>query len=215
VEKAIRVEPVPPVDDAKGQTWAEIVANAHKATQGGITLAVTNTVRSARDLHTALERLKKNDPTLEGVDLRLVHSRFRGAERRQWTTEFLAREHCKPGSNRIIVATQVVEAGVDISADALVTELAPWASLAQRFGRCARYGGSGQIIIIDRRHTDESANRSDAEERSSKRAEAYRKTALPYELAEIEAAAKAIMLLNGAASSRILSIPSSGRKLKP
>ena len=204
VEKAIRLEHVPAADDAKGQTWAEIVANAHKATQGGITLAVTNTVRSARDLHTALARIKKNDPTLEGMDLRLVHSRFRGAERRQWTTEFLAREHCKSGSNRIIVATQVVEAGVDISADALVTELAPWASLVQRFGRCARYGGSGQIIIIDRRHTDESANKLDAGERYSKRAEADRKTALPYELAEIEAAAKAIMLLNGAADPSAL-----------
>jgi CRISPR-associated endonuclease/helicase Cas3 len=204
VEKAIRIEHVPAVDDAKWQTWAEIVVNAHRATQGGITLAVTNTVRSARELHTTLSRFKKNDPLLGGVDLRLVHSRFRGAERRQWTSEFLLREHCKPGSNRIIVATQVVEAGVDISADALVTELAPWASLVQRFGRCARYGGSGQIIIIDRRHTDESADKLDAEERSSKRAEADRKTALPYELAEIEAAAKAIMLLNGAADPSAL-----------
>ena len=105
------------------------------------------------------------------------------------------------------MATQVVEAGVDISADALVTELAPWASLVQRFGRCARYGGRGQIIIIDRRHTEESANKLDAEdneERSSKRAEADRKTALPYELAEIEAASKAIMLLNGAADPSAL-----------
>jgi CRISPR-associated endonuclease/helicase Cas3 len=208
VEKAIRVEHVPAFNDAKAQTWADIVAKTHKATQGGITLAVTNTVKSARELHAVLAaRFKKNDPLLGGVDLRLVHSRFRGAERRQWTTEFLAREHCKPGSNRIIVATQVVEAGVDISADALVTELAPWASLVQRFGRCARYGGSGQIIIIDRRHTDESANKLDAEdneERSGKRAEADRKTALPYELAEIEAAAKAIMLLNGAADPSAL-----------
>jgi CRISPR-associated endonuclease/helicase Cas3 len=207
VEKAIRVQHVPAFNDAKGQTWAEIVVNAHKATQGGITLAVTNTVRSARELHTALARFKKNDPLLGGVDLRLVHSWFRGAERRQWTTEFLTREHCKPGSNRIIVATQVVEAGVDISADALVTELAPWASLVQRFGRCARYGGSGQIIVIDRRHTDESANKLDAEdseELSSKRAEADRKTALPYELSEIEAAANAIMLLNGAADPSAL-----------
>src|SRR6185312_11256795 len=143
VEKAIRVENVPAFEAAKAQTWADIVAKTHKATQGGITLAVTNTVKSARELLAVLAaRSKKSDPLLGGVDLRLVHSRFRGAERRRWTTEFLAREHCKPGSNRIIVATQVVEAGVDISADALVTELAPWAALVQRFGRCARYGGS-------------------------------------------------------------------------
>jgi CRISPR-associated endonuclease/helicase Cas3 len=207
VEKTIRVEHVPAVDDAKAQTWADIVANSHKANQGGITLAVTNTVRSARDLHTALARLKKKDTLLDGVDLRLVHSRFRGAERRQWTTEFLAREHCKSGSNRIIVATQVVEAGVDISADALVTELAPWASLTQRFGRCARYGGRGQIIVIDRRHSDESAkkiNAKDDQERASKRTEADRSTARPYELAEIKAAAKAIILLKGAADPSAL-----------
>ena len=38
------------------------------------------------------------------------------------------------GVDRIIVATQVVEAGVDISATTLVTELSPWSSLVQRFG---------------------------------------------------------------------------------
>ena len=35
VEKTIRVEHVPAVDDAKAQTWADIVANSHKATQVG------------------------------------------------------------------------------------------------------------------------------------------------------------------------------------
>ena len=42
--------------------------------------------------------------------------------------------------DRIIVATQVVEAGVDVSAHTLITELAPWPSLVQRFGRCNRRG---------------------------------------------------------------------------
>ena len=53
--------------------------------------------------------------------------------------------------DRIIVATQVVEAGVDISARTLVTELAPWASLVQRMGRCNRTGddGPGQVFWID------------------------------------------------------------------
>ena len=30
-----------------------------------------------------------------------------------------------------------------------MTELAPWPSLVQRFGRCARWGGEGQVIVID------------------------------------------------------------------
>ncbi len=202
VEKTIRIEAVPVADDDKAKAWANIVTKSHEATQGGITLVVTNTVKSALALHTALKTLKKDGDLPESVDLRLVHSRFRGAERRQWATEFLSREQCKPGANRIIVATQVIEAGVDISADSLVTELAPWASLVQRFGRCARYGGKGQIVVVDRRHSDESAQKIKAKEdaeRTNKRDEADRTTALPYQLAEIEAAAEAITLLRGAA----------------
>ncbi len=38
------------------------------------------------------------------------------------------------------MSTQVIEAGVDISATTLITDLAPWSSLVQRFGRCNRYG---------------------------------------------------------------------------
>ena len=53
--------------------------------------------------------------------------------------------------DRIIVATQVVEAGVDISAHTLITELAPWPSLVQRFGRCNRRGeyDDAEIVWID------------------------------------------------------------------
>jgi CRISPR-associated endonuclease/helicase Cas3 len=40
----------------------------------------------------------------------------------------------------ILIATPAIEAGVDISAQNLFTELAPWSSLVQRFGRCNRYG---------------------------------------------------------------------------
>lgn len=201
VEKSIRVEHIPAADDPKAQRWAGIVASTH---EGGITLAVANTVKSAVALH---EELKKTNGLPESVDLRLVHSRFRGAERREWANEFLGREHCQPGQNRIIVATQVVEAGVDISADALVTELAPWASLVQRFGRCARYGGKGHILVIDRRHSDESSKRIKVDndtERAKKHEDDDRKVARPYELAEINAAAEAIDLLGGAADPSAL-----------
>jgi CRISPR-associated endonuclease/helicase Cas3 len=69
----------------------------------------------------------------------------------------LSRTSCVPGVDRIIVATQVVEAGVDISAGCVITELAPWPSLVQRFGRCARYGGSGTAIVVDRGRDEKSA----------------------------------------------------------
>ena len=193
--KSIRIETIPVAEDPKAQKWAKLVADVHAR---GVTLIVTNTVKSAVALHGELKKRKRND-----TDLRLVHSRFRGAERRKWNSEFLDRSHCSPDQDRIIVATQVVEAGVDISAEALVTELAPWASLVQRFGRCARYGGKGQIVVVDRRHTDETArklNGQDDEERSRKRQDADRATARPYDLAELEAAAEAIRKLQGVAS---------------
>ncbi|AAL62539.1 helicase, probable [Pyrobaculum aerophilum str. IM2] len=41
-------------------------------------------------------------------------------------------------SAEIVVATQVVEAGVDIDSDLLITDIAPFPNLIQRFGRVAR-----------------------------------------------------------------------------
>lgn len=133
---------------------------------GRITLVVCNTVERASRTFDALTKL--------GVtkDVRLVHSRFRPHERARWKADFLGRDACSKDVDRIIVATQVVEAGVDISATALVTELAPWSSLVQRFGRCARYGGSGTVLVVDRGRDE--------------------KTAPPYSPNELEAAKWAI-----------------------
>ena len=52
----------------------------------------------------------------------------------------------------IVVATQAVEAGVDISATVLFTELAPWPSMVQRFGRanrCAELEAGADVRWID------------------------------------------------------------------
>ncbi len=107
---------------------AEEIAEAHEA--GSLTLVVLNQVRRAQEVAQAL----REDPPGEVL---LLHSRFRAADRRS-LQERLDSE--VPDEGRIVVSTQAVEAGVDIYARTLFTELAPWSSLVQRFGRCNRKG---------------------------------------------------------------------------
>ncbi|MGD9498122.1 MAG: CRISPR-associated helicase Cas3' [Armatimonadota bacterium] len=113
------------------QALAEAVIQEHKP--GSVTLVVLNQVRRAQELARAL---RDQRDWAEG-ELLLVHSRFRPAERRT-IEERIAADVSAGG--RVIVATQAIEAGVDLSARTLFTELAPWSSLVQRFGRCNRRG---------------------------------------------------------------------------
>jgi CRISPR-associated endonuclease/helicase Cas3 len=99
------------------------------------TLAVVNTVMRATQLIDAIRtEVQKRTVKLEPV---LIHSRFRPPDRARKLSQLLA--HPAEGGT-IIVSTQVIEAGVDVTAQTLFTELAPWPSLVQRFGRCNRRG---------------------------------------------------------------------------
>lgn len=152
IRKSLTTEVVSAQDH---QRFAERILEKHADVQPGdfgrITLVVCNTVDRACRTFDGLRAAGRPG------GLELVHSRFRPAEREGWRKRFLSRSACTNGVDRIIVATQVVEAGVDISAGCLITELAPWPSLVQRFGRCARYGGSGKALVIDRGRDDASA----------------------------------------------------------
>lgn len=156
--KPVRLAAIPASEDRQCQAWARQVFDAHirasRTEYGRITLAIANTVDDAGALHDALRKFLAADA---GVELRLVHSRFRGRERLAWRGDFLNKSACTPTTDRILVATQVVEAGVDISANTLVTQLAPWPALVQRFGRAARYGGSASILVVDRQLADKAA----------------------------------------------------------
>ncbi|MBC8356982.1 MAG: CRISPR-associated helicase Cas3' [Planctomycetes bacterium] len=156
--------------------WPDLIVDRHQSHSpdpktGRQTLVVVNTVKQARELYSKVAKhvAKETPETL----LHLIHSRFRPADRESWIGEFLSRETLGPDVNRILIATQVVEAGVDISASCLITELAPWPSLVQRFGRAARYGGTAEIVVLDQEHTDD-------------------KKALPYAMADLDAARNAV-----------------------
>jgi CRISPR-associated endonuclease/helicase Cas3 len=144
-KKALRVEALPGGDDEK---LARLALAEHRqlapGENGRVSLVVCNTVARAVAVYREISALAP------AQELRLVHSRFRPAERREWRDQFLSRPACHSEADRIIVATQVVEAGVDVSAGCVVSDLAPWPSLVQRFGRCARYGGSGVCVVVDR-----------------------------------------------------------------
>ncbi len=111
------------------------------------TLVVCNQVERAQAVYTAL---RQNAP--EGVAVRLLHSRFREQERKE-IEDFIRDEFQKDKTKQtvpslIVVATQVVEVGLDMSCAVLHTELAPAASVLQRAGRCARYEGEvGEVFV--------------------------------------------------------------------
>jgi CRISPR-associated endonuclease/helicase Cas3 len=162
---------------------------------GSLTLVVVNTVNRSRQLYAAVKKMhgggtpagrgKKlpspSESTGSMPKIHLIHSRFRPIERKEWTKWL---KDAPPPEGRIIISTQVVEAGVDMSARTLITELAPWPSLVQRFGRCNRRGEftkeqPAQIYWIDVPAKDE-------------------KTATPYTREELDAARKQLKKLEDA-----------------
>ena len=124
---------------------AEFIKERHKP--GTLTLAILNTVERAQEVYRELNNTRRISLEAEKV---LVHSRFRESDReKKQGTITSGIDSSGPGMT--VVATQALEAGVDISSRTLITELAPWPSLVQRFGRCNRTGvdEQGEIFWVD------------------------------------------------------------------
>lgn len=153
---------------APGNTKALAAEVVRAHSPGTRTLVVVNTVAAAADLYLALGKAKPS------AHLVLIHSRFRPVDRASRTDELLA----EPGSEgTIVVATQVIEAGVDLDSSVLVTQAAPWPSVVQRAGRCNRAGtiDGARLLWFD----------------------AGPKKTAPYEAADVAAAAEALRSLEG------------------
>ena len=122
---------------------------------GSITIVIANTVKRAQSIFSTLSKDMKEDECM------LVHSRFRKRERQRLNQQI--EELTENPHNMIIVATQAIEAGIDISARTMITELAPWSSLIQRFGRCNRKGEDHDsvIYVIDTGSNDPPYNKED------------------------------------------------------
>ena len=174
-------EPVRRVVDAPKTIWRvaavdeESVARALREYHrpGTLTLSVVNTVERARSIHRALVKIKVP------AELVLLHSRFRPADRKAHVDALFAPIDAA-GAGRIVISTQVVEAGIDVDAATLVTDVAPWSSVVQRLGRCNRRG----------KYDDAVCYWIDVGEPTAK-------SAMPYELSEIVQARDMLTSLEG------------------
>jgi CRISPR-associated endonuclease/helicase Cas3 len=123
---------------------------AHLA-DGGMGLALVNTVQRAQDLYQLFppgqplemkgQRIGKRLP--DGTEVLLFHARF-PADRRQAREEAALRIFGESGDRegrKILVATQVAEQSLDLDFDLIATDLAPIDLILQRAGREWRHTG--------------------------------------------------------------------------
>ena len=123
---------------------AQAVLTNHKTRS----IAICNQVARAQQLFEELRALTRDSD----VEVMLLHSRFTQDDRKK-KEERIRREFGKKvekhqSPSLILVATQVVEVGLDITSEHLHTEIAPANAVLQRAGRCARYPGEKGHVHI-------------------------------------------------------------------
>jgi len=92
-------------------------------------LVIVNTVSRAIDVYLKLRNRVDSD-------IVLIHSRYTLRDKATKLSEIIEKLH--KHKKFITISTQVLEAGVDVSFDALVTDIAPPEALIQRVGRVLR-----------------------------------------------------------------------------
>lgn len=117
-----------------------------KSKNGGCICVIMNTVKSAQNVYSELEKLCNDD-----TRLLLFHARFRAKEReiiekaalslfdkRSLLPEGHPQKTLRP-PKAILVATQVVEQSLDLDFDEIITDIAPIDLILQRTGRLHRH----------------------------------------------------------------------------
>ncbi|MGJ7044768.1 CRISPR-associated helicase Cas3' [Thermoanaerobacterium thermosulfurigenes] len=123
----------------------EIIKNHVKKT-----IAICNTVETCQNLFLELKNKIDKEKSLNNVRLLCIHSRFSSNDRKD--KEELIKKFFNKYSdeNVILISTQVIEVGLDITCDVMHLEISPINSFLQRIGRCARYEGeNGKIFVYD------------------------------------------------------------------
>ena len=144
------------------------------------TIVLCNQVESAQRIY--LELKKEQTQELPNTNIICLHSRFFDEDRKKIERQLKKWLGRNSKENIILISTQVIEAGIDISCKILHTEISPINSFLQRAGRCARYEKeTGKIFIYDVGVSEEIEIEYFAEEDEAKKLKEKYKKYLPYQ----------------------------------
>lgn len=134
---------------------AEDIKNRHKQK----TIVICNRVEKAQQLYNELIQDLEGFQNLQGISVSNIiclHSRFFDEDRKSKEKKLKDLFGKNSSESAILISTQVIEAGMDISCDTMHVEISPVNSFLQRAGRCARWEGqSGEIYVYDILDLDE------------------------------------------------------------
>lgn len=148
---------------------AQAILKQHKKK----TIVICNRVEKAQQLYKEI-----NCSTINGLNksnIICLHSRFFDVDRKQKEEDLKRLFGNRNGESAILISTQVIEAGMDISCDTMHVEISPINSFLQRAGRCARWENEyGEIFVYDILELDEherlEISTTDKEEEKQQRA---------------------------------------------
>ncbi len=178
------------IDIVKDRPKPSLILDEHaEHGQGRLSLLVFNTVPAARRMFAELQAEANKTSRRRKCavpELCLVHGRFRPGDRKrqlQQVASFTTQMDSKTGAvpenpGLLLVSTQVVEAGFDISSVRLWSEVAPWPSIVQRLGRLNREGRQPSALATFWRPKDEKDGENKPESPNAKRIGPYDKSAI-------------------------------------
>ena len=88
-----------------------------------------------------LQKTEEKLKTIKSDNIICLHSRFfnKDRKRKEERLKHLFGKKADKEEQAILIATQVIEAGMDLSCDVMHTEVSSIYSFLQRAGRCARF----------------------------------------------------------------------------
>jgi CRISPR-associated endonuclease/helicase Cas3 len=150
----------PEIDKKKIQVLASTISGTKIIEYHNIkSIVICNRVETAQKIYNELieEQKKATNEKIKKTKIICLHSRFFDNDRKEKEIQ-LKKLFGKEANNEsvILVSTQVIEAGMDISCEVMHTEISPINSFLQRVGRCARFSNQmGLVFIYDILEIDE------------------------------------------------------------